>query len=140
MTRRALNIALHWFFALVLLAMIKGGTDAIWLRWVYVGLGAAWVGIVVLKGVLAKPGPKLTGFLRDSFKALHIGFYALIAFSVAINAFALLGLAQKDMAFTSLLLVLAAATFHALFHVWRHCALYDNALRMIFPKSWHKYL
>ena len=140
MTRRALNIALHWSFALVLLAMIKGGSDAVWLRWVFVALGAAWVGIAVLKGVLAKPGPKLTGFLRDRFTALHIGLYALITLSVVINALALLGLAPKDMAFTSLLFVLAAATFHALFHIWRHCALYDNALRMIFPKSWHKYL
>jgi len=65
MTRRALNIALHWSFALVLLAMIKGGTDAVWLRWVFVAFGAAWVCIAVVKGVLAKPGPKLTGFLRD---------------------------------------------------------------------------
>lgn len=140
MTRRQLNITLHWAFALMLLSMIKGGSDAALLRWAYVIVGAIWVGIAAAKGILAKPGPKLTGILRRGFAAMHWGLYGLIGISVVINALALLNLMAKSAAFTSLLLVLAAATFHALFHLWRHAALYDNALRMIFPKSWHKYL
>lgn len=140
LNRRRLNIILHWTFALMLLSMIKGGSDAVWLRWAFVIVGAIWVITAAVKGVLARPGPKLTGFLRDNFKALHVALYVLIAFSVVINAAALLGLAPKSLAFTSLLWVLAAGTFHALFHLWRHSALYDNALRMIFPRRWHKYL
>lgn len=140
MTRRTLNIALHWSFALMLLSMIKGGSDAVLLRWTYVIVGAIWVGIAIAKGILAKPGPKLKGLLRRSFAAVHWGLYAIIGTSVVINALALLNLAPKQLAFTSLLVVLTAATFHAVFHLWRHAALYDNALRMIFPPSWHKYL
>lgn len=140
MTRRRLNIALHWTFFMMLLAMIKGGTDAVWLRWAYVLLGGLWVGAAVVKGILAKPGPKLQGILRDSFKLMHAGLYALIALSVFINAAALLNILSKEAAFTSLLVVLVAGTFHAIFHFWRHNVLYDNALRMISPKFSHKYL
>ena len=140
MTRRRLNILLHWSFFMMLLAMIKGGTDAVWLRWAYVVLGGLWVGTAAIKGVLAKPGPKLTGILRQSFKLMHVGLYLLIAISVLVNAAALLEWASKDSAFTSLLVVLVAGTFHALFHFWRHNVLFDNALRMISPKFSHKYL
>ena len=140
MTRRRLNILLHWSFFMMLLAMIKGGTDAVWLRWAYVVLGGLWVGTAAIKGVLAKPGPKLTGILRQSFKLMHVGLYLLIAISVLVNAAALLDWANKDSAFTSLLVVLVAGTFHALFHFWRHNVLFDNALRMISPKFSHKYL
>lgn len=140
MTRRRLNILLHWTFFMMLLAMIKGGTDAAWLRWAYVLVGGVWVGTAAVKGILAKPGPKLEGVLRGSFKLMHAGLYALIALSVLSNAAALLGVASKDAAFTSLLIVLVAGTFHGIFHFWRHNVLYDNALRMISPKFSHKYL
>ena len=140
MTRRRLNILLHWSFVLMLLAMIKGGTDAVWLRWVYVVVGAIWVGTAVAKGVHAKPGPKLQGVLRTTFTMAHAGIYAMVTLSVLINASALLGLVSKDAAFTSLLILLVIGTFHALFHFWRHNVLRDNALRMISPRFMHKYL
>lgn len=140
MTRRRANVVLHWTFFLMLLAMIKGGTDAVWLRWAYVGVGTLWVGIAVAKGVLAKPGPKLQGILRDSFRIGHAAIYAIVAISVAVNAAALLGWVAKDLAFTALLWVLTVGTFHALFHFWRHNVLFDNALRMILPSFAHKYL
>ncbi|MEL6573681.1 MAG: hypothetical protein AAFQ64_18660 [Pseudomonadota bacterium] len=140
MTRRRLNILLHWSFVLMLLAMIKGGTDAIWLRWVYVAVGAIWVGTAVAKGVHAKPGPKLVGVLRATFTMAHAGIYAVVTLSVLMNAGARLGLASKDAAFTSLLILLVIGTFHALFHFWRHNVLRDNALRMISPRFMHKYL
>ena len=140
MTRRRLNILLHWTFFLMLLAMIKGGTDAVWLRWAYVAVGVVWVSVAAVKGVLARPGPKLSGVLRDSFRIGHAAIYGVIALSVVINAGALLGWAAKDLAFSSLLWVLTVGIFHALFHFWRHNVLYDNALRMISPKFAHKYL
>lgn len=140
MTRRRLNILLHWTFFMMLLAMIKGGTDAVWLRWAYVLLGALWVGTAAVRGIRAKPGPKLEGVLRSTFTIAHASLYALIAFSIVINAGALLGWASKDAAFTSLLVLLVAGTFHALFHFWRHNVLRDNALRMISPGFMHKYL
>ncbi len=140
MTRRRMNILLHWTFFLMLLAMIKGGTDAIWLRWAFVVVGVVWVGTALVKGIHAKPGPKLTGVLRRSFKLAHAGLYVMISFSVLLNAAALIDWASKEFAFTSLLLVLAAGTLHALFHFWRHNVLFDNALRMISPTFAHKYL
>lgn len=140
MTRRGLVIASHWLLFLLLLAMIKGGTSALWLRWTFVGIGAVWVAQAAIFGILARPGPKLQGPLRAAFPALHWGLYALVALSVALNAGALMGLVTLDAAWVSLLVLLAAGTFHAIFHLWRHTALNDGALRKITPKALHKIL
>ena len=140
MNRRTLNIALHWTCFMLLLAMIKGGASHPAVRWVFVGAGGTWVGLAIIRGVMAKPGPKLQGLLRTAFTPLHWGMYGLVAAAVVLNALALLGVVAQDLAWTSLLVLLVASIFLAILHLWRHTTLNDGALRMIFPKAWHKHL
>jgi cytochrome b561 len=37
-------------------------------------------------------------------------------------------------------LLIAAIVVHAIFHLWRHFLLKDNALRIMVPKALHRYL
>ncbi len=138
--RRHLNIALHWAIVFTLLAMIKGGTGAVGVRWVYVALAVLWVAITLRYGPLARPGPKITGTARAFFVPAHWFLHGLIALSALLNAAELTGLITPGAAWISLLVLLSAGTFHAIFHVWRHTALYDGALRLITPRAIHKYL
>ena len=140
MRRRTLVILCHWGLVLLLLAIIKGGAAAPGARWAFVGIGVLWLAGALVNGVLARPGPKLTGLFRRSFVALHVGLYLLIAVSVGLNLAGLWGLVPLGWAWNSLLVLLTAGIFHGIFHLWRHTALNDGALRMIFPRAWHKHL
>ena len=140
MTQRRIVITCHWLLFLLLLMMIKGGSAALWMRWAFVAAGALWLATVATRGLLGNPGPKLQGPLRTAFPAMHWGMYALVALATAANAGALLGLTSLDAAWISLLILLVAGTFHAIFHLWRHTALNDGALRKMSPKVLHKIL
>ncbi|MEJ6401301.1 hypothetical protein [Yoonia sp. 2307UL14-13] len=140
MTRRRLTILLHWSVLMLVLIMVKGGTADVVVRWIFVTAGGLWVGIAMIKGMMGKPGPKLQGGLRAAYPWMHRGMYALLAVSVVLNMAALLGWIEDRAAWTSLLVLLAAATFHGLFHFWRHNALYDGALRVMTPRFLHKML
>lgn len=140
LTRRRLIILLHWSVLMLVLAMIKGGSAAPVLRWVFVLAGGVWVGMAMMRGIRAKPSPKLSGILRSSFRAQHFAMYALVGIAVLINLGALLDLLPLVWGWNVLLVLLVAGTFHGIFHFWRHTALMDGALRMISPKALHKYL
>lgn len=140
MTRRSVTIVLHWSTLMLVLAMIKGGSAAPALRWVFVIAGALWVGLAVTRGLMAKPGPKLQGSLRQTFAAQHRGMYALVGFAVVLNLTALLALTPLVWAWNALLVLLVASTFHGLFHFWRHTALTDGALRVMSPRFMHRFL
>ncbi len=140
MTRRRLTILLHWSVLMLVLIMVKGGTADVMVRWVFVLAGGLWVAIALVKGMMCKPGPKLQGGLRAAYPWMHRGMYGLLMITVALNATALLGWTRDGTAWTSLLILLAAATFHGLFHFWRHNALYDGALRVMTPRFMHKML
>jgi superoxide oxidase len=140
MTRRALIIPLHWLLAFLMLAMIKGGSDAPALRWAYVATGSLWLILMAAGGPLGQPGPKLTGALRLIFRPFHLALYATLAATILLNILALTGRAADETAWTSLLVLLALASAHAIFHLWRHTALYDGALRMMMPKALHRFL
>lgn len=140
MSRRPIVIALHWLLAFLLLAQLDGGSSAPVLRWAFVGTGALWLGLMALGGPLGRPGPKLTGALRAGFVPFHLAIYGLIALAVALNAAALTGFASDTSAWNAMLALLALTMFHAIFHLWRHSALRDGALRMIIPRVWHKLL
>ncbi len=140
MTRRGLTIWLHWGVVMMILAMIKGGSSAEVLRWAFVLTGAVWVGLAVVRGLLGRPGPKLTGAARAAYPWMHRGLYGVLAISVAANGAALMGWVDKDAAWNSLLVLLAAGAPHGLFHFWRHTALYDGALRLMSPRFMHRLL
>ena len=140
MTQRRLTIILHWSTLMLVLVMIKGGTSAEGVRWAFVLGGAVWVAMAAVKGMMCKPGPKLQGTLRRAYPWMHRGLYALLAMTVILNGAALLGLAQQDTGWTALLVLLAAGTFHGLFHFWRHNVLFDGALRVMTPRFLHKIL
>lgn len=139
MNRAALKW-LHWGTVILLLVMIKGGTDAAFVRWAFGLIAVGWALWAMVKGVAAKPGPKLTGVLRRSFRTAHIGLYGLVGLAGAANLAALLGWTSVTVAWNMLLVLLAAGTFHGIFHMWRHTALMDGALRMMTPTIWHKHL
>ncbi len=139
MRRRAV-IALHWSTVFLLLALIKGGTqDALW-RGAFVLAGGGWLVLMAAGGPLGRPGPKLSGWAQALYHPAHLGIYALLAGAVGLNLAALLGYAPLEAAWTSLILLLCAATFHAIFHLWRHTTLNDGALRAMTPRIAHKYL
>ena len=140
MTRRGLVIALHWSIVLLVLMLVKGGSDLPSLRWVFVVAAGLWVAMSLSGGMLGRPGPKLSGLARTAFRPMHLGLYALLGAAAAVNAAALLGFATPQSAWLSLLILVFAGTFHAIFHLWRHTTLYDGALRMMTPRIWHKYI
>ena len=140
MTQRRLTIFLHWTILMLALVMVKGGTSAEVVRWAFVIGGGIWVGMAAVKGMLCKPGPKLTGTLRAVYPWMHRGMYVVLAATVALNGAALLGVVPHDTGWTALLVLLAAGTFHGLFHFWRHNVLFDGALRVMTPRFMHKIL
>lgn len=140
MIRRRLTIILHWSILMLVLIMVKGGTASEVVRWAFVFAGGIWVGMAMIKGMMCKPGPKLTGPLRTAYPWMHRGMYATLAVTVALNAAALLGLISQDAGWIALLVLLVAGTFHGLFHFWRHNVLFDGALRVMTPRFMHKIL
>ena len=140
MTQRRLTIILHWSILMLALVMVKGGTSAEVIRWTFVVGGGVWVAMALTKGMLCKPGPKLTGTLRIVYPWMHRGMYAVLAVTVALNGAALAGVVPHDTGWTALLVLLAAGTFHGLFHFWRHNVLFDGALRVMTPRFMHKIL
>lgn len=120
-------------------------------------LDAGW------NGMASRPGPKLPPWARRVHWWMHrmlIGGFALVALTgLGLGLTAnrqlwaggivpigvplhlpewnhLIGKIHKY-EFYALSALIAA---HALFHIWRHFHLRDNALRIMAPKRWHKYL
>ena len=117
--------------------MVKGGTSADWVRWTFVLGSAIWVGIALMRGLIGKPGPKLSPKVRTAYPWMHRALYGVIALSALLNAAELLGWLAPGLAWTSLLILLAMGSFHGIFQFWRHTALYDNALRVITSRFLH---
>lgn len=124
---------------------------------------AVWLWMFLRKGLASRPGPKLPkwakGFHRLSHLTLSIGgpvmvatgAFAGLAAPYAIDAFGAVplfpGIGAKglhdiaeeihEIVFNALIFVIAA---HTVFHLWRHTALRDNALRIMVPKALHRFL
>jgi len=125
---------------MLILAMVKGGTSAEWVRWAFVACVAAWVVIALARGLIGKAGPKLGTRTRAAYPWMHRAIYVALTVSATLNAGELLDWISPGPAWTSLLVLLGIGAFHGLFQFWRHNALYDNALRLITPKFMHKVL
>jgi cytochrome b561 len=72
---------------------------------------------------------------------MHRALYALLAWSALATGAAQLGSPLPGPeARTLLLALLAAALIHGVFHLWRHTALGDGALRRMTPRRFHNIL
>jgi cytochrome b561 len=130
---------------------------------VFVTLALIWTGMYLRKGLASRPGPKLPPWARRVHAIMH---HTLVwgLFLVAFGGFAL-GLTSSVMLWAGGILPVAPpmglpkandvvghlhtyqfyalailVVFHALFHLWRHTALRDNALRIMAPKALHRFL
>ena len=138
---RTAVITLHWAAAFLILTMIKGGVSTPWVLALFVAIIALWLAITLIKGMRARPGPKLSPTLRKAYPWMHRALHLLLGLTALAILFRLIGqpLGWLD-AWSLLLITMAAGAFHAIFQIWRHTALYDGALRLILPRRSHKRL
>lgn len=138
MSRRSLVILLHWSIVMLLLAIVKGGTSNAYVLAAFAALVICWEAMTLWRGLIGRPGPKLSPAIRRVYPWMHRFLHILLA----LTALAIIGrlsgapIPYLD-AWTMLLVTLGAGTAHGVFHFWRHTALYDNALRLILPKFMH---
>ena len=130
---------------------------------VFVTLALVWTGWHLRAGLASRPGPKLPPLARALHPVLHrtliwgLFTVALTGFGLGLTSAVLmraggflpiappLDLPQAHrlvsvlhvVQFYALALLVAA---HAGFHVWRHLALRDNALRIMAPRLLHRFL
>ncbi len=130
---------------------------------IFVSLALAWTGWHIRRGLASRPGPKLPPLARALHPILHktliwglfgvaLGGFLLALTSAVLlkaggflpiappldlpRAHAIVSFAHTYQFYGLTLLVMA----HAAFHVWRHYALRDNALRIMAPRALHRYL
>lgn len=130
---------------------------------VFVTLCLLWTADYLRRGLASRPGPKLPPWARRMHQWMH---KALIwgLFGVAVTGF-LLGLTSAVLLKAGGFLPIAPplnlreandiigqihiyefyllaliAIAHALFHIWRHLRLRDNALRIMVPRALHRFL
>ena len=138
--RRIITIAAHWMLGLLLVLLASGATW-VWLYWLF-GLNAAVMcGTALVFGLMNTPGPALKGFLRAAHPWMHRLLYLLIAWTGGLTLYAQVmdSHSAQDLMRWYIILTAAAAA-HMIFHLWRHTALMDGALRRITPQAIHKYL
>ncbi|WP_371153183.1 cytochrome b/b6 domain-containing protein [Jannaschia sp. 2305UL9-9] len=130
---------------------------------IFVTLCLVWTADLIWRGLASRPGPKLRGTARAIHRPLHLTIIWGL-FGVAFTGF-LLGLTASRTLFAGTILpiapplglpqanqwagtlhtvefyILAAiVAFHAAYHVWRHLKLRDNALRIMAPKIFQRFL
>jgi len=130
---------------------------------IFVTLALIWTGWSLRAGLHSRPGPKLKGWARAVYRPLHLTIIWGL-FLVALGGL-LLGLTASfqmkaggiipvgvplnmprahhwvGVLHTYQFYALAGVVaFHAAFHTWRHVKLRDNALRIMAPKVFHRYL
>ena len=123
-----------------------------------------WMVLFAINGAAGKPSPRLSGWKRTVYNVLNRGLYFVLPLFMMtgvaagmtapflVSAFGMIPLNVPgvgndglhdfvseihELAFDILLLTIIA---HAVFHVWRHFWLKDNALRVMVPQVLHKYL
>ncbi len=130
---------------------------------VFVSLALLWTADYLRRGLASRPGPKLPPWARVTHRLLHktliwglfgvalTGFGLGVTSAVQLWAGGIVPIAVPlnlpgandlvgvvhSIEFYALAVV---AAFHAAFHLWRHVALRDNALRIMAPKALHRFL
>lgn len=138
MTRRRLVIFAHWSTAFLLaVVLIEGPSASPALVYAFAGIAALWVASYVMgRGPLGQPGPRLTGWLRPAHRLQNHALYLAITVAAALSVTAL----DSEATGRALKVLLFLGLLHGMFHLWRHTALLDGALRTITPRFVHKVL
>ena len=136
MTRRRATIILHWANVVLLSLLIAGGLQpAVGLAFAATGL--AMTAIAFIRGLMSGPGPKLEGVMRSAHPILAWVMYAFLGITALNVALAIFGVMPEDAASRLVLGLFGVMWLHAIFHLWRHTALGDGALRRIMPRVFH---
>jgi len=137
MTRRRATIALHWSLFLLLISITAGAEHPAF-YWGFAICGLAMTALALVFGLLGKPGPKLQGIARIAHPWMHRGLYLAIA---GVSALCLMHLFTGSPSFLEMRratkILFYVTMLHAVFHLWRHTALMDGALRTITPRFMH---
>lgn len=130
---------------------------------IFVSLALGWTADYLRRGFASRPGPKLPNWARTFHRNLHRviiwgvflvafgGFFIGLTAARQLWAGGIVPIAVPmdlpqahdwvgtlhSIEFYLLALIIAV---HALFHIWRHYWLRDNALRIMTPKALHKFL
>lgn len=123
-----------------------------------------WSILYLSRGQLGRPGPKLPDWGKRVYRIVNTGLYWMLPVMVLSGALAGLVSDYPVAGFGSIPLnptgwgtaglhdlaeeihaivfnaTLVLISVHALFHIWRHFRLRDNALRLMVPKMLHRYL
>ena len=130
---------------------------------IFVTMCLLWTADYLRRGLASRPGPKLPPWARLIHQLMHKSLIWGL-FLIAVGGF-LLGLTSSRMLkaggflpiappmdlreandiigtlhIYEFYLVTAIVAVHAGFHIWRHLHLKDNALRIMVPKIFHRYL
>jgi len=130
---------------------------------VFVILCLGWTADTLARGLLGRPGPKLSPRLKRFHRLLHRTLITSVAL-IPVGGFLLgltsdrllmaggiwpiappLGLARANEIVGLLHIwqfygLCAVVVIHAGFHIWRHVRLRDNALRIMAPRALHRVL
>ena len=132
MTRRRFVIFAHSATAFLLaVLLIEGPSASVWLTSGFAALSGLWLTSYALgRGPLGKPGPKLTGVLRP----VHHFQHHILCFAMAAASVASISALEDNITGRAMAVLLLLGLLHGIFHLWRHTALFDGALRAIMPK------
>ncbi|MGA9411083.1 MAG: hypothetical protein WBV78_11650 [Roseobacter sp.] len=128
----------HWS-SLILLTLLLGLGNTIILKYSLALVVASWIICVSAYGILAAPGPKLAGILHKAFKPVHFALIIFLGFTAITVVRSDVGPLTGGVR-VQCLIAFGAGLLHGCFHLWRHTALGDGALRNMLPKFMHGFL
>ena len=158
---------LIWFVFITPDVVVPFGTTAFRihsnLALIFVSLCLIWFADYLRRGLAGRPGPKLPRWGRVVHRVLHhtivwglflvavTGFLLGLTSSVLLKAGGFLPIAPPmnwrhaneivgTVHIIEFYTLAGIVVLHAGFHIWRHLRLRDNALRIMVPRSFHKFL
>ncbi len=138
--RRQITMTAHWTLVVLLMLLISDA-QAPFFFWAFGLMGLVMVGTALIDGLMNGPGPKLDGVFRMLHPWGSRAMYALLGICAVLSILGQLTGAQAWVPLKTWYLVLTAAMgFHAIFHLWRHTALGDGALRRMTPRRLYNIL
>lgn len=135
--RRVIKL-LHWSVVLLVPLVLAFGNLVV-LKWALTVCVVLWYAGFAGFGLLARPGPALDGPIKNWFVPAHLIMMGLPGI-LAVTLWSTPPGALSDGARTVAIATLGAGLLHGIFHLWRHTALHDGALRNMLPKFMHGYL